>query len=243
MFNPQKLLWPESKFCQQYYSMSPHHVTNLTFILASTSMPKLPLSPRPNLMLFLSKETANAIKCHQQLWCHQQKWTSSKCNPSSSCDLYIYSGKIHHLKNPSVVRLYGSKVFIGRPGTEIMAVRDPIKIPNWRSIKFLSRSYENRSRCGLVELVQCTKCMDLKRFWPFYVSKWNPGKYEWIIMKVWLSVFLSNLIDQLHFWFQVYFQPFSNRSNWLFDISKLLLEAKNFHYGFFDVLTVKIIYI
>ena len=30
------------------------------------------------------------------------------------------------------------------------------------------------------------------------VSKTNLGKCDWIIMKVWLSVFLSNLIDQLH---------------------------------------------
>ena len=49
------------------------------FILASTSTLKLPLSPRPNLMPFPSRETASATKCHQQLWCHQL-WPSPKRN-------------------------------------------------------------------------------------------------------------------------------------------------------------------
>ena len=78
-------------------------VTNIIFILASTSMPKLLLSLRPNLMPFPSKEIANVTKCHQQPWCHQQLWPSSKCNHALVsqlliCDLYIYSGKIHYLK-------------------------------------------------------------------------------------------------------------------------------------------------
>ena len=51
----------------------------LIFILASTSTLKLPLSPRPNLMPFPSRETASATKCHQQLWCHQL-WPSPKTN-------------------------------------------------------------------------------------------------------------------------------------------------------------------
>ena len=60
-------------FCHQ--KVSP----NLFFILASTSTLKLPLSPRPNLMPFPSRETASATKCHQQLWCHQL-WPSPKTN-------------------------------------------------------------------------------------------------------------------------------------------------------------------
>ena len=96
MFNPQKLLWPESKF----YFLSPfswlsttivnkltkHFIsisesmgwtvqrpyprilegtflqTRITHISASTSTLKSPLSPRPNLMPSLSRETANATK-------------------------------------------------------------------------------------------------------------------------------------------------------------------------------------
>ena len=52
---------------------------NLQNILASTSTLKSPLSPRPNLMPFPSRETASATKCHQQLWCHQL-WPSPKTN-------------------------------------------------------------------------------------------------------------------------------------------------------------------
>merc|ERR1711915_976022 len=49
VFNPQKLLWPET----------------------STSTLKLPLSPRPNLMPFPSRETASATKYFitQLLYC------------------------------------------------------------------------------------------------------------------------------------------------------------------------------
>ena len=78
MFNPQKLLWPESKF--QIFIPEVHGYgwpdlvwwirfprqgnpeRLLTYILASTSTPKLLLSPRPNLTPFLSRETASATK-------------------------------------------------------------------------------------------------------------------------------------------------------------------------------------
>ena len=53
---------------------------NKISILASTSTLKSPLSPRPNLMPFPSRETASATKCHQQLWCHQPIWPSPKTN-------------------------------------------------------------------------------------------------------------------------------------------------------------------
>ena len=81
MFNPQKSLWPESKFyfchsfCGRHQRVSP----NLYFILASTSTLKLPLSPRPNLIPFPSRETASATKCHQHFWC-LQLWPSPKIN-------------------------------------------------------------------------------------------------------------------------------------------------------------------
>ena len=79
MFNPQKLLWPESKF-QIFipevhggyewpdlvwwlrYSRPGNPGRFLTNISASTSTPKLLLSPRPNLTPFLSRETASATK-------------------------------------------------------------------------------------------------------------------------------------------------------------------------------------
>ena len=59
-------------------------------ILASTSTLKLPLSPRPNLMPFPSRETASAIKCHQQLWCHQL-WPSPKTNHATLSHLAGYA--------------------------------------------------------------------------------------------------------------------------------------------------------
>merc|ERR1712157_445033 len=80
VFNPQKLLRPET----------------------STSTLKLPLSPRPNLMPFPSRETASATKCHHvkchQLFCwRHQKQQSCTLEPSCGIRLlalvlYIYSG-------------------------------------------------------------------------------------------------------------------------------------------------------
>ena len=57
--------------------------SNSINILASTSTLKLLLSPRPNLMPSLSRETASATKFHQKFWC-DQLWPSSKTNHALS---------------------------------------------------------------------------------------------------------------------------------------------------------------
>ena len=100
MFNPQKSLWPESKYSNLYQQcniLSPESVTKLIFILASTSTLKLPLSPRPNLMPFPSRETASATKCHQ-LWCHQV-WRHhiESCNLKPSCGIRFLAHVSVHL--------------------------------------------------------------------------------------------------------------------------------------------------
>ena len=65
VFNPQKSSWPESK-CNTFVAVSSlalhQNFMKYFFILASTFTPKLPLSPRPNLTLFPSRETASATK-------------------------------------------------------------------------------------------------------------------------------------------------------------------------------------
>ena len=100
VFNPQKSLWPESKyfnFCYQCNLLSPESVTKLISISASTSTLKSPLSPRPNLMPFPSRETASATKCHQfwchQLWCHHLQ----SCNLKPPCGIRFLAHVSVHL--------------------------------------------------------------------------------------------------------------------------------------------------
>lgn len=86
------------------------------FILASTSTPKLPLSPRPNLMPFPSRETASATKCYR-LWSpsNHALFQSFSGIRFLTIVLYIYSGNNRFKKlkqNTQFVRFYLVNTFV-----------------------------------------------------------------------------------------------------------------------------------